>query len=273
MAVCQSSFTKFLTPSDSLSIPRRNFVIASEGLVFSIGIIQLNKIFERGNFNSSFNIVFDNSETLQIDKAVHAFTSYQISNASYNLLNWSGVNKKDKLIFGAGMGFAFLSTVEVIDGFSKKHDATVGDILANAAGTSLFVFQDLVWNEQRIVPKISLHSNHFMSSNMKFMKTQVESDFNDETFWLSFNLRSFLKNSKIPKCLNVALGYGVEDVRNKTANPYKQFYLSLDVDLTRIETKSHFLKTLFSIVNCIKVPAPTLEFSRNSQLKGYFVYF
>ena len=273
VVVSQSAFTNFLKPSDSLNIPRRNFVIATEGLVFAVGILQLNKIFESGNYNSGCSIVLDNSESLQIDKSVHAFTSYQIGNTFYNLFNWSGVSKKNKLIFGAGMGFAFLSTVEVIDGFSKNHDASVGDIIANASGTSLFVFQDILWKEQRIVPKISLHSNRFMSSNMKLVKSQVESDFNDETFWLSFNLNSFFRNSRIPKCLNIALGYGVEKVGVLDSNPYSQIYLSFDVDLTRIQTKSHFLKTVFSVFNCIKVPAPTLEFSRNSQLKGYFIYF
>ena len=273
VVVSQSAFTNFLKPSDSLNIPRRNFVIATEGLVFAVGILQLNKIFESGNYNSGCSIVLDNSESLQIDKSVHAFTSYQIGNTFYNLLNWSGVSKKNKLIFGAGMGFAFLSTVEVIDGFSKNHDASVGDIIANASGTSLFVFQDLLWKEQRIVPKISLHSDRFISTNMKLVKSQVESDFNDETFWLSFNLNSFFRNSRIPKCLNIALGYGVEKVGVLDSNPYSQIYLSFDVDMTRIQTKSHFLKTVFSIFNCIKVPAPTLEFSRNSQLKGYFIYF
>lgn len=273
VVVSQSAFTNFLKPSDSLNIPRRNFVIATEGLVFAVGILQLNKIFESGNYNSGCSIVLDNSESLQIDKTAHAFTSYQIGNTSYNLLNWSGVSRKNKLIFGAGMGFAFLSTVEVIDGFSKNHDASVGDIIANASGTSLFVFQDLLWKEQRIVPKISLHSDRFISTNMKLVKSQVESDFNDETFWLSFNLNSFFRNSRIPKCLNIALGYGVEKVGVLDSNPYSQIYLSFDVDLTRIQTKSHFLKTVFSIFNCIKVPAPTLEFSRNSQLKGYFIYF
>lgn len=273
LAFSQSAFTKFLKPSDSLNIPRRNLVIATEGSVFAVGIVQLNKIFDNGKYNSGWNIVFDNSESLQIDKAAHVFTSYQIGNVSYNLLNWSGVSEKNKLIFGAGMGFMFLSTVELVDGFSKNHDAAFGDILANAAGTSLFVFQNLLWKEQRIVPKISLHSDRFLSTNMKLIKSQVESDFNDETFWLSFNLHSFFRNSRIPKCLNLALGYGVEKVGVADTNPYSQVFLSLDIDFTKIETKSHLLKTLFSIFNCIKVPAPTIEFSRNAQLKGYFVYF
>lgn len=270
---CQSGFTNFLKPSDSLNISRRNFVIATEGLVFTAGIIQLNNLSDKQNFKSSFNMIFDNSETLQIDKAAHIFTSYQIGNFSYNLLNWAGVSKKNKLIFGAGMGFAFLSTVEVIDGFSKNHVASFADILANAGGTSLFIFQDLVWNEQRIVPKISLHSDRFLSGNMKLAKSQLESDFNDETFWLSFNVHSFIKSNTIPKWLNLALGYGVEQVGKSNGNPYSQVFLSFDVDLNRIKTNSHFLKTLFSVLNTLKVPAPTIEFSRNNQLKGHFIYF
>ena len=56
-------------------------------------------------------------------------------------------------------------------------------------------------------------------------------------------------------------------------NPYRQFYLSLDVDLTKITTKSHFLKTLFSVFNTIKIPAPTLQYDEYNGLKGHFIYF
>ncbi|MCY1238586.1 hypothetical protein D9M72_513310 [compost metagenome] len=53
----------------------------------------------------------------------------------------------------------------------------------------------------------------------------------------------------------------------------RQFYLSLDLDLTKINTNSHFLKTLFSIFNSVKVPAPTLEFRELGGVKWHFVYF
>jgi hypothetical protein len=56
-------------------------------------------------------------------------------------------------------------------------------------------------------------------------------------------------------------------------NPYRQFYLSFDVDLTKIQTKSHFLKTLFSVFNTIKVPAPTLQYDDFNGVKAHFIYF
>ena len=49
--------------------------------------------------------------------------------------------------------------------------------------------------------------------------------------------------------------------------------IGLDVDLTKIETNSHFLKTLFSVFNTIKVPAPALQLDEFNGLRGHFVYF
>jgi hypothetical protein len=260
-----------------LNIPRRNSVIIFESVVFVGGIIQLNKIFNKDQFRSNCSFINDNSTCLQMDKAAHIFTSYQIGNMSYNLLNWSGVSKKNKLIYGAGMGFVFLNTAEVLSGFSKNSNASYGDVIANAGGTTLFVFQDMLWDEQRIIPKFSFHSSRFVSSNIKTMKTQIESEFDGQTFWLSANIQTFFKKSKVPNFLNIAIGYGVENLDNSTSNSnneqYRQLFLSLDVDLTRIKTKSHLLKTLFSVFNTIKVPSPTIEFSRNNQIKGHFIYF
>ena len=45
---------------------------------------------------------------------------------------------------------------------------------------------------------------------------------------------------------------------------YPQFYLSLDIDLTKIETRSAFLRTVFSAVGFLKIPAPAIEFRKGS---------
>jgi regulatory protein YycH of two-component signal transduction system YycFG len=42
---------------------------------------------------------------------------------------------------------------------------------------------------------------------------------------------------------------------------YKRFLLSLDVDLTKIETKNKTLRTIYSIFNVLKIPAPAIEFN------------
>ncbi len=93
----------------------------------------------------------------------------------------------------------------------------------------------------------------------------------------------FFKESKIPSWLNVALGYGAEGMISgsntndndvvQEQNPYRQFYLSLDLDLTRIKTNSHVLRTIFDVFNVIKVPFPALEFNDKNGIKFHGIYF
>jgi len=44
-------------------------------------------------------------------------------------------------------------------------------------------------------------------------------------------------------------------------------YLAPDIDFTKIKTNSKFLRMVLFAANCLKVPAPALEFSEN---KLYF---
>ena len=50
-----------------------------------------------------------------------------------------------------------MTTVEVFDGFSSEWGFSWGDMLANTTGTTLYISQELLWKEQRIVPKFSFH--------------------------------------------------------------------------------------------------------------------
>ena len=102
-------------------------------------------------------------------------------------------------------------------------------------------------------------------------------DYNGMTFWLSGNISSFLPDkSKFPKWINISIGYGAEGMTSANSSMferYRQFYLSMDVDLTRIKTRSKFLRGLFTVVNFIKVPFPALEFNTLGQVKFHYLYF
>lgn len=148
-----------------------------------------------------------------------------------------------------------MTAVEVLDGYSQKWGASTGDVVANATGTALYVSQELLWKEQRIVPKFSFHTTSYAELRPellgKSLNEQILKDYNGQTYWLSANIHSFAKASKIPKWFNFAVGYGANgmitgdnEVSTDLALPnlkrYRQFYFSFDADLTKIETKSHF---------------------------------
>ena len=53
-------------------------------------------------------------------------------------------------------------------------------------------------------------------------------------------------------------------------NRYRQAYLSLDVDFTRIKTKSKILKSVFTCINVLKIPFPNLELSERKLKFNYY---
>ena len=284
----QSKFDSFLKPSDSLNKSRRTTVIISETALATISLIGINQSKYANSLGYSFKTVNNNIDWLQMDKASLVFSSYQIGRSGAEALKWAGANRKSQLIYGASLGFVFLSTIEVLDGYSSQYGFSWGDIGANAGGTALYVSQELLWKEQRIVPKFSFHASPYASLNPdllgKSYPQQILKDYNGQTYWLSANMHSFFKQSKIPKWLNVALGYGVEGVitpKEELVNTTffsekqrtRQFYLSLDVDLTKIQTKNHTLKTLFSIFNTLKIPAPAFEINNRGESKFHIFYF
>ncbi len=284
----QSTIDSFLTPSDTLNKPRRNAVVISEIALASGALIGLNQLWYADYPKSDFQIVNDNAEWLQMDKVGHVFSSYHLGRLSADALKWSGVSKKNQLIYGATTGLVFLTAVEVFDGYSAEWGFSYGDLAANAGGTLLYVGQELAWNEQRIVPKFSFHTTEYASARPNVLGSsfseQILKDYNGQTYWLSANIHSFFKQSKIPKWLNIAIGYGAEgmitgedELVNTVFFPEKertrQFYLSFDADLTKIKTKSHVLKTIFSLVNTIKIPAPTFEIKSTGGSRFHFLYF
>ena len=283
----QSKLDAFLTPSDSLNVSRRNCIIITEASLGALTLIGLNQLWYKDYPQSNFHTINDNDEWLKMDKLGHVFTSYQLGRVGANVLNWSGVNKKDQLIYGATLGLAFLTTVEIFDGFSEEWGFSWGDMLANATGTGLYIGQELLWKEQRFSLKYSFHQTQYAPLRPDklgdgFME-EILKDYNGQTYWLSANIHSFLKESKIPKWLNIAFGYGVEGLLtgkeelnitpNSNQTRTRQWYLSLDLDLTKIQTNSHFLRTLFDVLNLIKVPFPTVEFNEKNGIKLHSIYF
>ena len=114
-------------------------------------------------------------------------------------------------------------------------------------------------------------------------------DYNAQTYWFSFNMRSFMPQSNIPAWLNIAVGYGGDGMFGGFRNAWKneagseitrfdiprvrQFYLAPDIDFTRIKTRSKFLKTSFALLNAFKCPAPALMIDSKGKFRAYAFYF
>lgn len=226
-----------------------------------------------------------------MDKAGHFFTTYQTGRLMMDAFAWAGCSRKQQLI-GGYTGFVYMTAIEVMDGFSSGWGFSWGDELANVLGASSAMAQRAFWKEQRIQLKFSYANSGLAQYNPSLLGesryTRILKDYNAQTYWMSINPSAFMgKKTKFPKWLNFAFGYSaygmlgafsnnfvVEDAQGRVLkfDRARRFYASLDVDLTRIKTRSKFLKSLFSVINILKFPAPALQFSQK-QFRFYYLYY
>ena len=240
---------------------------------------------------SSFHFFDDRKEWLLVDKFAHVWDAYNISKPLMKLFYWSGIEKKKSALYGAGIAYLFQTTVEVFDGFSAEWGFSAADAVANTAGVGILLGQEFLWEEQRITLKYSFHQTKYAKYRPDLLGSNViESilkDYNGLTCWVTINPHSLMKeDSRFPKWLSLGIGYGAEGMTGGNSNPstvdgtvlpsfdrYRQYYLSIDVDLARIDTRSKFLGSLFKIINIIHLPAPAIEFNEKHPTKFRALYF
>ena len=277
---------------------REQLVTYGQIVGYSANFAALYQFWYKDAALSSFKFFNDNEEYLQVDKASHLFGAYTGGRMSMQMWKWSGANKKKYVWLGGLTGLGYLTIIEVMDGFSPKWGFSWGDYAANVLGAGLLVGQEMLWDEQRIQVKYSTHYQQYEPEDLERFATHLYGkdksnrmfkDYNPQTYWLSFNLKSFMKQSKFPSWLNIAVGYGAENIIGARNNNYidatgfwstaenefpryRQWYLAPDIDLTKIKTKSKFLKTALFVLNSFKFPTPSVELSHGS-LKWNWIHF
>lgn len=299
-AIIQTLSKPTIVYSDSLNgiNKKRVWLVAGANIAFWTGTyIALNTTWYSNYPRSSFHFFNDNTEWEQMDKLGHIWTAYQLSRAGGALWKWTGLNDTKSAILGGLTGIAYQSIIEVQDGFSSQWGFSWGDMTANVIGASSYVFQQLGWKDQRIQIKLSYWPYDYSKAlvarrNDLFGTNPVErllKDYNSQTYWLDFNLKSFLPDSHLPPWLNLSAGYSADGMLGATNNKWidkngvaqdyttiprvRRWLLSADVDLTKIKTKSKFLKTIFFAVNVLKIPAPALELDSRGRFKGHLLYY
>jgi hypothetical protein len=298
-AMEEQSFPK---PYSALSAnPKKQRQLLVTGInvgVYGGSLFVLHKAWYKNEARTSFQVFNDSKEWLQVDKAGHGWTAYNTGRASAMLWEWAGMPHKKAVWIGGLSGFAYLTGIEFLDAHSAKWGWSWSDIGANILGSGLFMGQEFIWEEQRIQYKFSFHKKNYNEPMLEKRADELYGeglyermlkDYNAQTYWFSFNLKSFLPQSNLPAWLNVAIGYGADGMFGGFENKWKdetgdeitryniprkrQFYLAPDIDFTKIKTKSKFLKTSFALLNAFKCPAPALMIDSKGKMKAYAFYF
>lgn len=309
-ALCQKQPLSFWDVPDSLHRGRFWTAAGTGAVAYTGTLLTLNNLWYTKYPRTSFHLFDDSREWQQMDKAGHMFTAYFEADWSYHIARWTGMSEKASIWTGALVATGLQATIETLDGFSSEWGFSISDFGSNLAGGILWASQQAGWKEQRIRMKVSStfrdYPDYFLtginggSTSLDeraadlFGENILQSflkDYNAQTIWLSVNLHSFMKEeSRFPKWLNVAVGYGAENMYGGFKNEwekngeryvlstalfprYRQFYISPDVDLSKIKTKSKFLNTVLCMANIFKIPAPALEMNGKGGVKVKWLYY
>ncbi len=273
--------------NDSINKKRLWTVAIGETALTTASFIGLNSLWYKDYPRSGFHFFNDNDEWMGLDKAGHLNSSYHISRLSTKAFEWTGLAKNKAILYGGSSAMIYMAGIEVLDGFSAQWGFSWGDMLANTGGAALFVMQEWGWQEQRMRIKFSFTPSKYAQYRPELLGSntlqQSLKDYNGQTHWLSINPHSFLKqDSKFPKWLNIAFGYGADGMTGGVENPpgispyferYSQYYFSLDLDLEKIPCKRPWVKTLLNTLNLIKIPFPALEYNKIDKMRFHAVYF
>ncbi|MFC2119092.1 DUF2279 domain-containing protein [Bacteroidota bacterium] len=275
---------------DTLIKKRLRTVLISESAFYISGLSYLQFQWYKDHESVPFHFYNDNDGWLQMDKSSHVYFAYQESKIAYNTFRWSGLTNEKSILYAGLLSVLMQTPIEIFDGLYEGYGFSAGDIIANSAGTALFCLQQAFLQEQIVKMKFSYSPSGYPKYHPYYLgKNEFSSffhDYNAQTYWLSCNLKGIFPHSKIPEWLNFAFGYSANGMLAEFSNPsyyrgniiphmerYRQYVFSIDLDLTKIKTKSKFLKSLFSVVNVLKVPAPALEYNRVNGFAFHPIYF
>lgn len=309
----QANHVSFFEPSDTLNKNRFWFTLGGTSLAYTGTTFALYNVWYKKYDLSRFHTFDDSREWKNMDKTGHLITTYTEARLCYAGARWTGVGQNASIWTGVGVGMLLQSSLEMMDGYSAKWGFSWSDMGFNALGATLFAAQQYFWEEQRFMLKISSPALNYPDIPVFSLDGQSVTtpairarelfgthygelflkDYNSLTLWLSFSPNLFLKQDHrfFPEWLNLSIGYSAENLyggyENRWTNEegatfvlppdqfprYRQGYLSLDVDLTKIKTRSRFLRTIFYSFNFIKIPSPTLEINGLGKVKFHALHW
>jgi len=286
-----------ITSPTTINKRRLYLITGIHATYYGGSLLLLSQAWYKNIPKTSFHAFNDSKEWLQIDKIGHGWTAYTLSRNSKGVWEWTGLSQEKATWLGGISNIGYLTLLETLDARSAKWGWSWTDIGANVAGTGMYVAQELLWEEQRVQFKFSSHRKRYEPSLInranelygKGLPERLLKDYNGQTYWLSMNMRSFAKESKLPHWLNISVGYGAEGLFggfenigfDKSGNMVfnrpdikreRQWYLSPDIDFTKIKTNKKIVRTMFSILNMLKMPAPALELS-GGKIKARLMVF
>jgi hypothetical protein len=220
-----------------------------------------------------FKFAEDGYYAKDVDKISHVYTANVFTELTAAGYEWAGLPPDKALLWGAVTALAYETYIEINDGFAPIWGFDWSDMGANIAG-ALYPF---LQNEVPVLKNFTFKWS--FKPNWLIKKTENPADLLDDysnmTFWLGISPKELLPKSlakHYPAFLGIAVGLSLRDASHKTGGTiaFREWYLSLDYDLTKLPGDSKFLKKLKKILNFYHFPAPAVRVSPSGIWYGLY---
>ena len=204
---------------------------------------------------------FENDWTyaLNIDKLGHAYGAYVLSHLFSYSMDWSGFTHSTSIYYGSVMGLAYQLYVEVEDGFHQDYGFSPGDAFSDVIGAAIPLAQERFPVLKNFSLKWSYYpSTEYVDALKGGSGRAFIDDYQGQTYFITMNPHFLMGDhppSWIPSWLGVGFGLAARDLENTQARR-RLYIFALDYNLSRIETDSPFLRSLFTVLDHFHLPAP-----------------
>ena len=211
-----------------------------------------------------FHFQNDWDYAMSADKLGHFFDGAFIQNLYQGAFEWSGFKPSTAMWIGALFSIAYMTDIEIEDGFARDWGFSPGDQLFNVAG-AMYPVAQYYWKPLRSFnPKWSYWPSPTLTEGEK--QGAFLDDYDGQTNWMSINIPDFLSTDQKfwPSYLNIVIGYGVNNYRNYEKR-YADYYIGLDINWERIiPGNSPFMNWFKKVINHFRfLPLPALKINKN----------
>lgn len=212
-----------------------------------------------------FHIQNDWDYSMSADKLGHFFDGAFIHKLFSGSFEWAGFDKKSAMWLGALSSIAYMTDIEIEDGFATSWGFSPGDEACNTLGAFYPVLQHYAKPLQEFNFKWSYCPSDEIRNGTK--NGAFLDDYDGQTMWLSIGIYHFLPKSVQkywPEFINVALGYGVKHYTDY-ANRYQNVYIAFDYDFRKIiPGNSKFMLWMKDIFNHFRIfPMPGIRINKH----------
>lgn len=247
-------------------------------------IIQVQTIWSE---TTSFRFVEDGDYAMYVDKLGHFYGSY-FSGYMYNeFFLMSGFSRESATLLGCGLGLAYSTYVEIMDGFGKDWGFSPTDFYSDVSGSVFFLLQHYIPYMQNFTPKFMYFPPEWHGELSRKPSSFFIDDYSSQTFFLSMNVHNMLPESMKrywPAWLQLSVGYAARNMvdylnpgitYDPSRSPVKfatvagspRYILALDYDLVKLLPDGpNWWNWFKQSMNYIKLPSPAVEFGETTRL-------